>query len=270
VLLGIRRQFPEAEQAFSQAIEIDPKLMLAYRNRAFSRLSQEKFKDAEDDLTRALELGASPLQIHTYRAQVRDKLGNTTGALADRALADSLTPSHEADFISRGLTRLDAKKYRPALADFRAAEELNRRSLSALLNQVHVLADCLGEPEAALEACARLIRAYPEFASGRIDRAVLLARLGKRIDAIAEAERALKLSKDPDVTYRAACVFSLSSVVDEATKSADQARALDLLHRAIKDGTARRDRLETDRDLDAIRQTERFQEIADAVMSLYR
>ena len=140
----------------------------------------------------------------------------------------------------RGLSRLNAKEYRPALADFRAAEELNGRSLSALLNQLHVLADRLGETEAALEATGRIIRAYPEYASGRIDRAVLLGRMGKRLEAIEEAERALKLSKDPDVLYRAACVYSLTSVVDETTKSADQVRALDLLHRAIKDGSARR------------------------------
>jgi tetratricopeptide (TPR) repeat protein len=266
----MRRLYSDAEQAFSQAIELDPKLTLAYRNRAFSRLSQEKFKDAEADLTRALELGAAPLQIHTYRAQVRHKLGDTTGSQADRAVADSLTPTHEADYISRGVARLSAKEYRASLADFRAAEELNRRSLPALLNQVHVLADQLGETKAALEVTERLIRAYPEYASGRVDRAVLLARLGKRPQAIAEAEEALELSKDPDVAFRAACVYSLASVVDEATKSADQARALDLLHRAIKDGSARRDTLATDRDLDAIRQTERFQEIADAVVSLYR
>jgi len=270
IIYGLQHKYAEAEQEYTKAIALDTEHMLAHRNRGFTRYRLEKYREAEADFTRALALGAESIQILTYRYQVRQKLGDTTGAAADRAEAAALTPKHEADYVSRGLAYLDDKDYRAALADFRAAEEINSRSLPALMNQIHVLAEKLGEPNDALAVASRITRLYPEYASGRIDRAVLLARLGKRPDAHAEAEQALKLSRNPDVLYRAACVYSLTSGTNQATRTADQERAISLLERAIKEGTLKRDAITTDRDLDGIRGTKRFRVIAEAVLSLYQ
>ena len=240
--------------------------MLAFRNRAFSRNSLEKYAEAEADLTKALALGAEPIQVYTHRAVSRQRLGNTTGAAADRAAADACTPRYEADYISRGKARYDAKDYELALADFEAANVLNPRSLPALINQVHVLADRLGKPDEALGVVTRMTEIYSEYVPGHMDRAVLLARTGKRADAHAEAERALKLSKDPALAYRGACVYALTSVVN----ADDQHRALALLDRAVKERYPSIIELTKDPDLDALRETERFQEIEGAIKSLYR
>ena len=132
VILGMRQHFSEAEKAFSQAIELDPEFMLAFRNRAFSRNSLEKYAEAEADLTKALALGAEPIQVYTHRAVSRQRLGNTTGAAADRAAADACTPRYEADYISRGKARYSAEDYELALADFEAANVLNPRSLAGI------------------------------------------------------------------------------------------------------------------------------------------
>lgn len=266
VIFGVTHRHAESEKEYSQVIDLDPDNMLAHRNRGFTRLRQEKLAEAELDFTRALELGAAPIQVHLYRWETRQKRGDAAGAAADKAAADALTPKLESDFVSRGRARLLADDYRGALIDFRSAEAINPRSFSALVNQLHILADKLPEPEAALAVATRLTRQFPEYATARIDRAVILARLDKRTDAHAEAEQALKMSKDPQIAYRAACVYALTSRTEEQ----DQVRAVGLLERAIKDGFRNCALVLSDPDLDAIRDNRRFRQLADSAANLFR
>jgi serine/threonine protein kinase/Flp pilus assembly protein TadD len=277
----VQAKHQEAVKDFTQAIDLDPVHPLAHRNRGFAQFrlgerNQERsrmkeaeafFKNAEADLTKALALGAGPMQIHLYRAQVRQKLGNTVGAVADRTTADALIPKSEADFISRGLAKLRSEEYQSALEDFRAAAVMNPRSFAAFKNQIYVLADKLREMDAALVVATRMTEVYPDYATGRMMRAMLLARLGKRSDAHAETDEALRLApKDPDSIYRAACVYSLTSVID----AGDKVKSLELLDRAIKSGYSAAGLINSDHDLDGIRHTKRFREIADAAASLFQ
>jgi len=281
VILGRKGKHEEAEMEFSVSLRLDPDQMLAHRDRGFAlfRTGESKLRDgkvkeaeislrnAEADLTRALALGARPMQIYSYRHQVRQKLGDSTGALADQTAADGLTPQHEGDFVSRGMARLSANQFQEALDDFRAATQLNPRSFAALVNQSHVLADQLKDPADALKVMTRLTQFYPEYALGRSNRAVLLARLGKRTDAHAEVEQALRLTpKDSEIIYRAACVYSLTSVIEPA----DKTKALAYMQSAITNGYKRIKLIETDGDLDNIRNTPRFREITEAAASLFQ
>jgi eukaryotic-like serine/threonine-protein kinase len=265
VIYGLKDNQEDAEKEFTKAIDMDSEYVNAHRNRGFARFRLGKFEEAEMDLTQALELGAPAIQIHLYRAQVRRGLGKTAGADADQRAAAALTPKSEADYIARGIAHLiDAPQ--DALADFRAAEEINPRSLVALKNQVYVLAERLNKTNAALGVATRMSELFPDCAPGRIARAILLARLGKRADAHAEVEKAQRLSKDAAITYRAACVFALTS----ATHAEDRAKALTLLELAIKDGFREGAGIKFDHDLDPIRDSKRFREIADAAASLFQ
>lgn len=266
LIYSSRNKQQQAEAEYSAAIELEPDYMMAIKHRGFARLWQEKWKDAEADLTRALALGAAPIQIHTYRYQARQKLNDTTGAAADRAAADALAPQQEQDFIARGNARLKAKDYRAALEDFQAAARLNPRSITALNNQIHILVDKTGDPDAGLVVATRLTELYPKYAYGRMTRALILARLARRTDAIAEAEQALKLSKDPAFAFRAARVYALTSLVDKE----DQARAIALLEQAVKERFDKIIEINTESDLDPIRANPRFQKLADAIASLYQ
>jgi tetratricopeptide (TPR) repeat protein len=266
VIYGLQDNLEEAEKEFSKAIGIDQNSAYAHRNRGFARFRLGKLEEAEADLTRALELGAPAIQIHLYRAKVRRGLGDDSGADADQRASAALTPRQEADFIARGMMRL-ADAPVDALADFKAAAVINPRSVVALKNQIHVLADKLHKTEAALELANTLCELSPDYAPGRIGRAVLLARLGRRAEAHAEAEKAQRLAKkDPEVTYRAACVYALTS----ATHEGDRDKALDLLERALKAGFRGVACIKAERDLDAIRDSKRFQDIAQAVASLFQ
>jgi serine/threonine protein kinase/tetratricopeptide (TPR) repeat protein len=265
VIYGLKGNHQKAEEEFTTAIKLDGEYAAAFRNRGFARFRTEQFEEAEADFTAALDRGAPPIQVYLYRAQVREKLKNADGAAADRRAAARLSPEQEGDYIARGMANLKANP-EEALADFRAAAERNPRSLAALKNQIHVLADRLERTEDALAAATRLTECYPDSAQARVTRAVLLARLGRRDDAHAEAEKARRLSKDADITYRAACVYALTS----AAHPGDQTKALDLLRKAVKDGPHAAAGIRTSRDLKPLHDSPQFREIAAAVASLYQ
>ncbi len=264
VIHAMQCNHEEAEREYSKAIALGLDHAIAYRSRGFARFRLGKFKEAEADLTQAFELGAPAIQIHYYRAQVREGLKDVEGAAADRRAAAALTPKQEADYIARGMAHLE-KDPNAALADFKAAEEISPRSLTALRNQVHVLADKLNRTQDALTIANRMVELHPDYATGQMARAMLLARLGRRAEAHADAEKALHLSKDAELLYRAACVYSLTS----KSNPDDRTKALELLQRAVKANARGVVGIRSDRDLDLIRDSKRFQEIEQAVASLF-
>jgi serine/threonine protein kinase/Flp pilus assembly protein TadD len=280
VILGTLRRPVEAEKEFTKVIELDPEHALAHRNRGFARfrLGQElkkgpaartataTLKGAEADLSKALALGAPAIQILNYRQQVRRALGDVIGADADRERCATLRPESEADFIARGNARLEDADPEGALDDYREAMRINPRSLNALENQILALDERLARPEDALAVADRLTGLSPDYAAGRVNRGVLLAKLGRRDEAHAEAERALALAAHPEVMFAAARVFALTS----KDRPGDAPRAFELLGGAIKSGFGRPSAILTSPDLEPIRGNERYRKLADAITSLYQ
>ena len=74
------------------------------------------------------------------------------------------------------------------------------------------------------------------------------------------------MSNDPEIAYRAACVFSLTSLIEKE----DQKRAIVLLEQAIKGRYRGISKMIADSDLDAIRRNPKFQKLSDAISSLYQ
>jgi tetratricopeptide (TPR) repeat protein len=229
-----------------------------------------RLREAERDFTEALELNYAPLQVHTLRANVRDRLRDAAGAAADRQAVKTLSPESDYDFVTRGYTRMmhDPKG---ALADFRAAEEKNPRSLPALKYQSHLLSNVLRDPTGALAVTDRMVEFYPNSSSARAERAVCLARLSRREEAHREADRCRRLvdamtdkERDPRVVFQLACVYSLTS----KDHPGDRARAFTLLREALRTGPTEVRAFERSRDLDPIRELPEFAPLIDAVKEL--
>ena len=269
----------QADAEFTKAIALDPNHADAYRFRALARLrlgtkswkkGGEKdraaaLEGAEADLAAALEHGAPVLFVHFIRAYVRDARGDKAGAISDRAATKDTALKTEGDYLVRGWCRLEDDP-KGALADFRKAAELNPRSLGALQNQAHVLADKLNDTEGALVVATKVADMYPEFAPARSGRAVVLARLGRRDEAHKEIELARQISADAEITYQAASVYSLTSV----THAADRLKALELLRQAIREGYGDLCAMEKDGDMKPLHAVREYQEIMQAAKSLYR
>jgi tetratricopeptide (TPR) repeat protein len=280
LIYGLTKKPALAEAEFAKAIALDPDHADAYRYRALTRYrlgvtkrgekdgekeSAAKLAGAEADLSAALDRGAPALFVHFVRAQVRDARGDRAGAAADRAATKDAVLKAEADYLVRGWSRMKTDP-KGALADFQKAAEINPRSLVALQNQAHVLADKLKDPEAALLVATKAADLYPEFAPAVSGRAVVLARLGRRDEAHKEIERARLLSDDPEITYQAAAVYAVTS----ATNADDRPKALALLRQALREGYGNVKCMATDADLDLLRSSRDFIDIQQAAASLYR
>ncbi|HSQ54596.1 MAG TPA: tetratricopeptide repeat protein, partial [Gemmata sp.] len=265
VVFNFMRRPRDAEHEFSRAIELDPQYALAYRDRGQIRAWLGNWKGAEADYTAALERGWSAIQIHSLRAVARERLHDADGAAGDIKAAQELAPKTEWDYLVRGCVRMKRGNARGALEDFEQASTIHPESLFALQNQAHILAEKLDDLPAALEAVTKASSLYPEFAPARIGRAVILARLARRDEAIKEAEKALLMSDDPEVIYQAGCVYALTS----KTHPDDRKRALDLLRRAFKGGYTNLKLLRQDHDLDVLRSQSEFVSFERAISNLF-
>ena len=91
----------------------------------------------------------------------------------------------------------------------------------------------------------------PDDARVRLLSAAALMRLGRREEALEQAQRAFAIDPEDSIfLYNLACVYALAGSTDEA---------IDHLDKAIQNGLAQREWLENDSALDSIRGEPRFQ-----------
>ncbi len=155
---------------------------------------------------------------------------------------------------------------RAALADLDQALALEPRCSEALRNKAHVLSEYLGRTREAVEALDRACEARGTDLLARAGRGVLLARLGKRAAALADADKVEALASEPVLIYQAACVYALTA----RQKRADRAPALRLLRKAFQQERAWIDVATRDPDLKALHGDPAFVDLVRRARDWYR
>lgn len=253
------RDYDSALEDFDAVLNVRPDLPPCLLNRALAHAALGNPREAIADFTKALESGATPTRIFFLRARSYEKIGDAKSAAEDRATGLRLTPTDEESWIARGYARL-AGDPEGALADFRQALSQNPHSLSALQNIVHVTADRLDRPEEALSSLNRMLEIDDTNLFALAGRAVLLARQGRRKEAIADVQRLLRASKEPTHLFQVACALSHTSVINEG----DAAKGLLMLNRAVLQDPRLLVRAQTDPDLQQLRENPGFQALMTA------
>lgn len=228
----------------------------AYVLRALAYLAEKQAPAALDDLTRALDY-PHPTRVYFMRAHVRERTGDFDGARRDRATGLKLEPTDERSWVARGFARM-ASDPQGALADFDQALALNPASGDALQKKAHVLSERLDRPHEAVAALTRLLEYFPESVPALSGRGVVLARLGKRLEAHRDAEETVRLDRSPRILYQVACIYALTS----RTVADDRKLALQWLETALRDG-AGWEYLAKDADLDPIRTAPEFRDVVE-------
>jgi tetratricopeptide (TPR) repeat protein len=266
----------EAERELSAAIEIAPTVAKLYFHRARLRVCT-KPADALSDLARVVEMqgSATPCILH-YRAAAHNRLAEAcTDSEQKKHYLDLVKSDKEAIIQSEPKT---AKGYalrgyylnnvnpEEALASYRSAIRLNPKDFLSWYNQACVLTKQLKKPEDAVLALDKSIEVNPQFADAIADRALLKARLGHRDEAVADAERGLKIgTPHASIVYTAACVYAITSKTEP--KDADKAMAL--FKRAAKEGfhdTVRK--YAKDKDLAEFKDRPDFQKLVNSINTI--
>jgi tetratricopeptide (TPR) repeat protein len=252
------RRLEQARDDYDRAIELDPRMAEAYIQRAGVR---ERFGDRDGalaDFTRALETGSAPVRVHFLRASLYERLGDKEQAKADREAGLRITPSDELSWVARGEARA-ASDANAALADAEEALKLNPFSATALQLKAHLLSEKLNRRKEAIAVLDRAVEFYPDYVPARAGRGVLLAREGQREAALRDARDSLLRDTNPPNLYQVGCIYSLTST----TQAEDRREAYRLIWSALQRGFGH-GYLDTDPDLDPLRDAPEFQRLVSA------
>ncbi len=130
--------FKESIDAFSKALQLDPKFRLAYSYRGVAYSGFGLYLQAIDDFNRAIELTPESISrinsiYYVSRGNCYKSLGNHRQATEDFNRVVNLKPESASDFNTRGEAYAGLGNHHQAIKDFTSAIELNPgRSISAL------------------------------------------------------------------------------------------------------------------------------------------
>ena len=95
------KNYEDAIEDYTKAIEIEPNSVFAYRLRADSKRKLGDYQGAIDDYTKAIEIYPNKAYLYNYRASAKRKLGDNEGADEDDKKADKLKDkSWQRDFLN--------------------------------------------------------------------------------------------------------------------------------------------------------------------------
>jgi serine/threonine protein kinase/Tfp pilus assembly protein PilF len=254
------RKYDRAIEDFDRVLAGRPDLLEARLNRALARLGKGDAAGAIADLDVVLAQPEAPTRALFIRALANQALGRPEQAARDRREGLERAPRDELSWVTRGLNRLPTDPA-GAIADFDAALKLEPRCLEALQNKASVLSESLGRSEEAVKSLDLALSQHPESVPALAGRGVLLGRLGRRDEALRDANACLALDASADTLYRVACVYALTS---KATPD-DRKEALDLLARAVRQDPSWRKMIPTDPDLGPLRGLPEFRRLVEAL-----
>jgi tetratricopeptide (TPR) repeat protein len=194
-LRGESRDLSGAIEDLTEAVKLDPKLAVAWRDRGTARVLRGELALARVDFDTAVGLDREEPKAWAARAALHVQMGAADAAIADATEALRLDPQMTNALYDRGSAQVQKGDYRTALADFDAllaAQPLHALALASRA-QVHRQ---LGDLKSALRDADRATQLDANFASAYIERATIHGVLGDFQRAIADCSTALLI--DPE------------------------------------------------------------------------
>ncbi|QDV47670.1 Serine/threonine-protein kinase PrkC [Stieleria neptunia] len=247
------REDASAERDYRKAIELDPESVGGWSQLGLLHYANQRYEQALDCFNRSLELAPGRIWTLLKRSKTYRALGEHDSADADYLAAMSVPCDDPNELSYRAGARFKTEPD-AALADLRAACELDPDRPALQRELAQVLAVGLGRHEEAIEAYGKVLQMQPNNEVARIDRALSLIRLGRTQEALADTKVAMEEPNSGRTLYQAACVHALIG------KDVNKRRAVTLLAKAIAQGYQPAS-VGRDQDLASIRDREEFRVI---------
>ena len=164
--LHTQKKYAEAIVVFDEAINLDPGLSEAWRQRGMAKRELKDYRSAITDFTRAIELNPNNSQAFSGRGIARERNNDVAGALADYTRAIQLNPRYENAYSYRGHLRIEQKDYSGAKADYDEVLALNPKNQIAWNNR-GVAKERLGDLHGALSDFEQALILNPDYELAR-------------------------------------------------------------------------------------------------------
>ena len=223
-------RYADAEQAFGQALKLEPDNALTWNNRASSKLKMGRFAEALADVGEAVKLDPDYAPAYLCRSKARAGLGNLHEALADCGRSIKLDPTNlEAHltrsylyfqlgqvedviatntkiiqmrpdelrgYANRGLSYIDTKQYARAVADFTQCVQLSPDDPRAYESRAVAYVALEQHALAVADLTRALELRPPGFAEDHRKRADCYIRIGEYEEALKDLTRAIVLEAE--------------------------------------------------------------------------
>jgi adenylate cyclase len=218
-----------AVEASKHAVELDPDSAEAHASRGLSLLIGEQYEAAQEEFTEAIRLNPRLWEAHYYSGLACSSRGDFEGAVEHYKNAMEVNPAD----------------YQAPLFMAQSFASLGRKH-----DEMKVRLGALGTLERHLEMNPHDTRALYVCAQN-------LCCVGEQEKGHELAERALNQDEDePVVLYNVACFYA---------HAGNKERSLELLELAVDKGWGDKAWLETDSDLDSIRELPRFKKLLERI-----
>jgi len=155
--------YRDAFDAFSKAIELNPRFAEAYSNRGVSNYSLGNYQQAISDQGKAIELNPQFAAAYSNRGQTYSIIGNCQQALRDNDKAIELDPKIPLAYVNRGNSYTCLGNFKRALEDCDKAIELDPNTANAYAGRGHSYL-MLGNLQKALMDCNKAVELDPKLA----------------------------------------------------------------------------------------------------------
>jgi len=217
VSLENRANWEESIVEFNEAIRLDPKLALAYYNRAQANFGLGQFEAAKIDYDQAVSLDPESILFYTKRGNTFLALGQSERAIQDHNQAISRDPQFALAYYNRGGAQVVLGRLAEAIKDYKQAVSLDRRVIQTNnLGARCALYDDLYEEDVAFKDCRGLSSHDPLFAKAFSERALEKFELGEYQEAIRDFDSAIFLSADRELYNNRGLAYKASGNFDRA------------------------------------------------------
>ncbi|MCI3133463.1 tetratricopeptide repeat protein [Phenylobacterium aquaticum] len=194
------QDYAGAVDDLTQAIALKPQEG-AYSARGQTYVRLEKYDLAAADFTKASKMNPDEAAHLLERGKVRILQKDYDHAISDFGMALALDPKSATAFSLRGNAYLEKGDPDRAVADYSSAVGLDPKNVDAFMNRGNVYANQEKYPLAVADF-TQVIALAPSYAPAVMNRADAYWRMGDKVRAITEHDRAAEL--DPDnVIYHA-------------------------------------------------------------------
>jgi tetratricopeptide (TPR) repeat protein len=230
ILLGLDKH-DEALASFNRATELVPEAALPYQHRGELYRQKGDLEKALEQLTKALELAPENVATRLVRAGIYYELKQSDKALEDIDEAIRLQPQLVHPYLMRAEIYAATDRLDQAIEQLERLVQMSPGNIQ-LLNRLGSFYLLASRPRKAIEVLTQVIDEDAENYSALRFRADAYLNIGQHAEAIADFDRALKLSEANDESLLNNFAWVLATSPDDALR--DGKRSLEMATKAAE------------------------------------